>query len=453
MGSSSAGTINSFGNVLLPAGSTTIDVQSLLNSAIAAAQAPVTQLQQEQSNVQAQSTALQSISTDLSSLATAVQALTNTGGAINAVTATSSNSNLVTASADSSAQAGTHSIVVNSLATTASYYSESFSSATATLGTGSFEITVGSNPPVTLTLDGSNDNLNAFAAYINSQNAGVTASVITDANGARLALSSNTPGAAGNFTISNNSTGLSFTQAAAGANASLTVDGVPVSSTSNAVTGAIAGVSLNLAGAAPTQTVSLTLTPNGNQASAAINQFVSAWNKVIGDINAQFDVSANGTGGGVLEADNNLRDIQNQLLSAVTYAIGGNSGIVNLASMGVNMNTDGTLSVDAGALSNALSGNIAAVQNLLQGASGVGTFLSNALNQITDPTQGTVTLDLQGLSQSHQDLANQISSMQTLLSSQTQALTNEYAQMQTTLEELPQLQSQISEQLTGLSNG
>ena len=48
MGSISSGTINNYGNVLLPAGSNTIDVQALLNSAIAAAQAPLTLLQQEQ---------------------------------------------------------------------------------------------------------------------------------------------------------------------------------------------------------------------------------------------------------------------------------------------------------------------------------------------------------------------------------------------------------------------
>ena len=38
------GTINNFGNVLLPAGSTSIDVQSLLSSALAAQQAPLTLL-------------------------------------------------------------------------------------------------------------------------------------------------------------------------------------------------------------------------------------------------------------------------------------------------------------------------------------------------------------------------------------------------------------------------
>jgi flagellar capping protein FliD len=69
------GTINNFGNVLLPAGSNTVDVQSLLNTAIAADQAPLTALQQQQTAVQTQTAALQSIENDVSSLATAVSAL------------------------------------------------------------------------------------------------------------------------------------------------------------------------------------------------------------------------------------------------------------------------------------------------------------------------------------------------------------------------------------------
>ncbi len=447
------GSINNFGNVLLPAGSNTIDVQSLLSSAIAATQAPLTLLQQQQTTVQTQSAAMQSIGNDVTALTTAAHALTDSTGAINALAATSSNTNVLSASADATAQAGTHSIVVNSLATTASDYTNAVASATTALATGSFQIAVGSAAPATVTVDGTDNTLNGLAAAINGRNLGVTASVITDANGARLALVSNTAGSSGTLTISNNTAGLTFNQAAAGTNASLTVDGVPVSSTSNTVLGVIPGVTLNLAGAAPETTVNLTLTPDVNQASSAVNQFVSAWNKVIGDINAQFNVSANGTGGGALEADNNLRDIQNQLLSSVTYSIAGNNGLVNLSSIGINMNTDGTLSLDAGTLSNALSGNFAAVQNLLQGTSGVGSFVANTLNQISDPTQGSIALDLQGMSQTNTDLTQQINAMQTLISSQTQALTQEYAQMQTTLDEMPQLQQQMTEQLAGLTNG
>ena len=447
------GTINNYGNVLLPAGSNTIDVQSLLDSAMAAAEIPMQLLQQQQSTLQTQSSALQSIEGDITSLQTAVSDLSNTGGSVNSLTATSSDSNVLSASADPTATTGTHAIVVNSLATTSSYYTDAVASSSAAIANGSFQIAVGGGQAATVTVDGTNDTLSGLAAAINGQNIGVTASVITDANGARLALVSNTSGSAGNIVVSNNTTGLTFNQAAAGANASLTVDGVPISSTSNTISSVIPGVTINLAGAAPATTVSLTVAPDANTATTAINSFVSAWNKVVQDLNSQFNVASDGSGGGPLEADDTLRGVQSQLLSAVTTSISGNNGLVNLASIGVNMNDDGTLSVDSGVLSNALNDNFGNVQTLLQGTGGVATFLSSTLSEITDPTQGSITLDLQGMSQSNQDLTQQINTMQAQLLTQQQNLTSQYAQMETTLQEMPLLQQQVTQQLTALSGG
>jgi len=443
------GTINNFGNILLPANSNTINVQTLLTSVEEANAIPMDLLEQQQNTLQTQSSTLTSIEGDISALATAVSALSNTNGSINSLTATSSDSNLVTATADPTATPGTHTIVVNSLATTASYYTDPVDPSTP-LAAGSFQVAVGSNAPVTVTVDNTDNTLSGLAAAINKQNVGVTASVINDANGSRLALVSNTSGSTGNITISNNSTGLNFHTAVSGANASLTVDGVPISSASNTVSTVIPGVTLNLLGADSGVTVGLTLSPDANQATSAINQFVSAWNKVIQDLNGQFDVSSNGTGGGPLEADNTLRSVQDQLLSSITASVAGNNGFVNLATIGVNMNQDGTLSVDSGVLSNALSNDFSSVQNLLQGAGGVATFLSTTLNQITDPTQGSISLDLQGMSQQNQDLTQQISNMQTQLTTQDQLLVAEYTQMQNTLDEMPMLQSQITQQLGSL---
>lgn len=443
------GTVNNYGNILLPADSNTINVQDLLTSVEQANAIPVDLLEQQQSTLQSQSSALTSIEGDINSLATTVSALSNTSGAINSLTATSSDPNLVTASADPTATPGSHTIVVNSLATTSSYYTDPVDPSS-TIAAGSFQIAIGSNAPVTITVDSTDNTLSGLASAINAQNAGVTASVIDDANGSRLALVSNTSGAAGNITISNNTTNLNFNLAVTGANASLTVDGVPISSSSNSVSTVIPGVTLNLVGANPNETVGLSLSPDTSQATNAINQFVSAWNQVIQDLNSQFDVQSNGTGGGPLETDNTLRSVQDQLLSAITDSISGNNGLVNLATIGVNMNEDGTLSVDSGQLSNALSSNFSNVQNLLQGASGVATFLSNTLSQITDPTQGSITLDLQGMSQENQDLSTQISNMQTQLTTQDQQLESEYAQMQNTLDEMPMLQSQITQQLGSL---
>ena len=80
---------------------------------------------------------------------------------------------------------------------------------------------------------GSNDTLNTLAAYINTQNWGVTANVVTDASGARLALYSQSSGTPGALAITNNTTALTFNPPVGGTNASLTIDGVPYSSATN----------------------------------------------------------------------------------------------------------------------------------------------------------------------------------------------------------------------------
>lgn len=444
------GTINSIGNILLPTGTNVVNVQALLNSATSAAQQPLLLLQQQQANIQTQSSTLTSIENDITALATAVTALGDPGGGISALSATSSNSNVLTASADFTATAEAHNVTVNSLATTSSYYTNAVASSSTALATGSFTIAVGSTAPVTVTVDSTDNTLAGLASTINGLNAGVTASVVNDANGARLAIASNTSGSPGDLTVANNTTGLTFNKAVTGSNASLTVDGVPINSTSNTITGVIPGVTLNLVGASPTTSVSVNVTPNTTQAQTAINTFVSAWNAVIQDFNTQFTVGAGASSVQPLESDGTVRDAQQQLLSAVTYSIGGNSGFVNLASIGVNLNNDGTMTVDSTKLSNALGNNFTNVQGLLQGASGVSTYMSNVLNQLTDPTQGSITLDLQGMSQSNQDFSNQISDMQATLLTKDQFLTAQYDQVQVALQELPLIQSQITQQLGSL---
>ena len=134
---------------------------------------------------------------------------------------------------------------VNNLATTSSYYTQiEQQSATSTLATGSFDIQVaGAANPTVIPVDSADgtNTLNGLASYINSQGPGVTASVITDSGGARLSLVSNTSGGGGNFTVSNDTVGLGFKKPVTGVDASVTVDGVPIDSSTNTVTTAIPG--------------------------------------------------------------------------------------------------------------------------------------------------------------------------------------------------------------------
>ena len=108
---------------------------------------------------------------------------------------------------------GSHTIVVNNLATSSSsYYSDPVANSTTPLAAGTFTIQVGSQPATTITIDATNNTLDGLAAAITNANLGVTASVVNDSNGARLAIVSNTSGAASDLTINNVSSGLSFHQ-------------------------------------------------------------------------------------------------------------------------------------------------------------------------------------------------------------------------------------------------
>ena len=310
---------------------------------------------------------------------------------------------------------------------------------------------MGSNAAPTVTVDSTNNTLSQLASTINNQNIGVSASVIQDSNGYRLALVSTASGAPGDIAVSGNTTGLSFTKAVTGTNASLVVDGIPISSASNTVSNVISGVTFSLGSPSPSTPVTVNVNPDSTQATTAINNLVSAYNTVITEINTQFNVASDGSGGGPLETDNSLRDVQSQLLGALSYSIPGNSGIVNLASIGVNFNNDGTLSVDSGKLSSALSSNFSAVQNLFQNSTnGFSQNLSTVLSNINAPGTSILSLDSQSLNSTSQSLTKQISDLQAALAVQQVNLTAIYAQVNTTLQELPLLESQISQQLASV---
>jgi flagellar hook-associated protein 2 len=295
--------------------------------------------------------------------------------------------------------------------------------------------------------------LDGLALAINNAGIGVSASVINDASGSRLAIESDTSGAPGNLTITSSAGLPTFTQAVAGTNASLTVDGIPISSTTNTVTGAIDGVTLNLASAAAGTTVAISLGPDSSDQETAINNYVSAYNKVIGDINTQETVDASSGTAGPLASDSTLSLAQSLILASSSYAMTGNGAISELSDLGITMNDDGTLSVDSGTLSNALESDPAAVQSFFD-ATAVGSWGANvtsALTDLADPVTGALTNDANGLTQSQNSITQQISDFQDQINTQQTALTAEYDQVDTTLQELPLLLSQINSQLSSLS--
>jgi len=434
-----------------------IDVNSFVQLALAGQTGQIASLQAQQATINSHSSAVSQIDSQLTSLQTSVTALSDPLGVVNSEVATSSDSSTLTATATATAVPGTHIISVTSLATTSSYYSDAVAASSTALATGdTITISAGGNQVASVSVDSTNNTLDGLAQAINNQSGSLQASVIQDANGARLAIVSKISGAPGNLAITGslhqiNNAAINFHQALAGTNAVLTVDGVPVSSAGNTVNNVIGGVTLNLVSPTGNTPTSLTVAPDTSSITLAINNFVTSYNTAINSLNSQFQVGAGGIGG-PLSADGSARDAQQQLLSAITYSTSGTGGAVNLTSIGINVNNDGTLTVDSGALATALTSNFSGVRSFLQGSTAAfaGNF-NTVLTGITDPNSGVLGLDHQGLIKSLLDLTNHISDIQANIAVQTSNLTAVYARVNTTLQELPLLQQQLSQQLASVA--
>ncbi len=168
-------------------------------------------------------------------------------------------------------------------------------------------------------------------------------------------------------------TGQSFTIKAfdpntqAAANASVTIGAgsgaLTIASPSNQVQDLFNGVTLNLTGVSPTP-VSVTVANNVSTAATSIDNFVSAYNQIIGYINQNDSYDAQTSQAGILLGNSDATSISDSLGEAVTSAVSGVNQLADsLSAVGITVNADGTLAVNDTTLNQALSGQIAGVSS------------------------------------------------------------------------------------------
>lgn len=411
--------------------------------------------------LKSQDTALTQIGTDLASLSTALQTLTSPQGILAAKQGSSSDTNVLSlTSATSSAVAGSHTVVVSQLAQTASYVSSAIANGGDTLG-GS--LTINGN---TLNINSANNDttLATLVTAINSGSYGVTASIITDTTGSRLSLQSNTSGAAGQFTaassITDTSTGGSAVTMAAGLSgqdAKMTVDGVPLTSASNTVTGAIQGVTFQLLSTSPTtasgslENVQVQITNNNINVENAVSTFVSAYNTVMTDLNTQEGNNSSGSPQ-PLYGNPTVATLQEQLQSAISFTQS-SGAVTSLSQLGItaSASANGTLALDGTTLDSMLNSNYQAVINFFQpsssGASSFGDNMTAILNGLgsTSGSNGVIALSLQQNSSEETQLNTNVSNEEATITATQTTLTNELNQANYTLTAIPQQIQSLNE--------
>jgi flagellar hook-associated protein 2 len=433
-----------------------LDVNSIVSQLVASARAgDDTRLTGMLSSDNTQISALGSLKSVLAGLQTAAASL-GAGGSVAQTTASSGDSTVFTATATGSVQPGAYNVEVVSLATGAKIASDAYATPDTTVGDGSVTIDLGSKS-FTVNLASGNDSLSALVSAINqaSDNPGVSASIITDTNGSRLVLQSQVTGGDNALTLSSASTadGSSFintTSLQTAASAHIRVDGYDVYSDSNIVDSAISGVSLNLVKAQPGTSVSLTLAPNAQAATSAVQSFVTAYNKVVTTIAQLTAFDPTGQNNGPLIGDNTVNGMANQLRSILgNQTSGTGSAYTLLSQIGITTNTDGTLVLDTGKLGTAVTSDLASVQKLFSGSGGFATQLSPLLGGYLQ-SGGAIDAETTSLQAQVKDIQNQQDQLNTRMTALTAQYTAQFSALDTLIATMKSTSDYLTQQLANL---
>ncbi len=203
----------SFGS---PTSGTGFNVSTTVSEIVANLQNVESPWKTQLSTLDSQDTVISSLGSLISSLSNDVSSLTDFEGILAQKEGSSSNNNVLElTAASSSAVAGTHTVTVNSLASTSSGYMAEVLNSSAAL-TGQLTLQAGDSSPITFAIGtgpspgtvytgSGNDSLADLASAINSSGVGITANVESDSAGSWLSLTSETSGAGGNISVINNS--------------------------------------------------------------------------------------------------------------------------------------------------------------------------------------------------------------------------------------------------------
>lgn len=395
-----------------------LDIESLVSKLVAAERAPITQLSTKIDGLKTELSAFGKVQSALATLRDAASKLTSPstwGGTL----ATSSAPTAVAATAGAGAAIGNVSVQVTQLASAQTLVSgSSYASSTTTVGQGSLTITLGAwgtdagggqtftdkagGTPVTINIGDGQDTLTGIRDAINASGAGVTASIINDASGARLTLRSTATGETNGFRIEAGG-GLadlgydprvgvtSLIQTLPAQNARALLNGIDVSSESNSLKEAIDGINITLL-STTTVPASVAVSQDKDAIKKIISDFTAAYNAVNALLREQTKYDSGSKTAGPLQGDSTAVGLQNQLRGIIggTTSLAGSLG--RLAQIGLEPGNDGNLTVSDSKLNTAL-GDLDSVKKLFMGLDSTDSSNSGFAQRIRSYIDGALSTD------------------------------------------------------------
>jgi flagellar hook-associated protein 2 len=450
-----------------------LDTDSIVTALVDARKAQlITPLENRITDITNKQTALsvfQAQMANLQSASSALNAASITGrGAVSADTDT-----LSIGSVEETAVTGSYDVTVSALATTDKvYFAGEADSDTTTFGTGTITIT-SDGVSKSVVIDATNNTLAGIAEAINDTSGmSVTASIVNDGGASpyRLVLTSNATGNAADVTqdLDTVLVGLAVDAGLTAANdsqdASIIVNGLTVTKSSNTFTDAIPGVTFTIKDDTAAPTVKVTVDDDYSAATSAINTFVSYYNSLAASYDDQFTFDESTQTLGVLGSDYGLMSTQSRIKSIVfgVYNNLGNVAYESLSDIGISVDENGQMSVDSSKLSDALANDAAEVKMLFQGtSSGLSTenglmenlydYLESQVNSIDG-----ILVQKSGIyTDTIDDLNDLIDARQDRIDAYEENLKARFANLETVLADLKTMETTIenfSDQMKALAN-
>ena len=228
-------------------------------------------------------------------------------------------------------------------------------------------------------------------------------------------------------------------------NASLTVNGVPVTRASNVINDVISGVTITLTGVHTVATLDTVLTVSTDTTKVAdkVKKLVDAYNEVVNFIEAQGKVDSTGKTGSPLFGDSTLNSIRTSLRAKVGAAINtGSTSYELLSQVGITADKEGLLTFDPAKFQTALEAGEDFTKKLFtQTGTGIAQSLYTTAAGYTDSGQGFLKVRKDGIDLKQKDLDTQIRRAEDRLKASEASLTARFARLE---ELLSKLQSQGS---------
>ncbi|WP_396269948.1 flagellar filament capping protein FliD [Ideonella sp.] len=479
-----------------------LDAEGIVSSLMAVERRPI-------SLVQTQIDGLNTKMSSIGKLKSLVAAMRDKAAALTSTTAwgkmavSTSDATSVSASAAANSPAGRYSVTVQSLAAAQTITSGQFANSSATLNEGSLTIELGSYQgsgtpatgftakpgatPVTINIGAGETSLSAIRDKINAAGAGVTASIVNDANGARLSLRSTATGEVNGFRITAaettddgapgtglsalafNATTLTSPMALnqRSANAQATINGIVVNSTTNTFAEVADGLTVTVSKVNATP-VELVTSQDTASIKTSIDEFIKAYNEMAVYLRDQTKVEA-ATGssttsagntnvvmkGGPLQGDRSAVDLQWQLRSVINESSSTSSQWSALSQIGIVMKQDGTLETKSTELTAALA-KPDELRKLLatDGSSSANSGFMDRFRDVGDRVlsfEGSLEVRGQYLQKNISRLGLKKTDMEDRLTSKEENLRARYQSLDTQMSRLSALQQYVTQQLSSLN--